>query len=135
MILQEIFKYALQSGRFQIAHRMPGRLRLIVPDLARVPDEFESHIATARKLLERLPGMKSVSVNRMTGSMLFQYDASLVSETELLRWLERLMTDGLKIFGEFNSAKDVHAGLSSLQAHLGAVIERMRMRHAATEKN
>src|SRR5262249_23301409 len=73
---------ALTDGP-RILHRIPGRLRAHVPDLA----------AARRQALEntlcQLPGVSSVRVNPLTGSVLIHFDPARPDERALLaglRW-------------------------------------------------
>jgi copper chaperone CopZ len=66
-------------------HEVPGRLRIKIPTLKR-------NVHEARKLetlLGTMEGVFAVSVNHMTGSMLINYDTSILCSSEIFALLSR----------------------------------------------
>jgi copper chaperone CopZ len=95
---------------FQVAHAMPGRVRLKV-------DKVKDNPAFARKAqeeLSRMPGVKEVEVKPLTGSVLIHYDtAVLLAEGTLAAY-----TGGLAaLFPELGAAAAT-MGLQSLIGRL-----------------
>lgn len=65
-------------------HDIPGRLRVKTP-------LFKGSIKKASavsELVEQIPGIKSVTVNTNTGSMVITYNPKLVNSREIIRTLE-----------------------------------------------
>ena len=56
--------------KLQIAHQVPGRIRLKIPSAKGNPDLLEEVKAT----FEALPGIDQITVNPVTGSVILQYD-------------------------------------------------------------
>lgn len=83
MDLQTLFlKWGL---RIKVLHRLPGRLRLEVPALRKVPPERQEF---ARNLMDSvvLPaGITSVEASFLTGSVLLRYDPDAMTERQV--WL------------------------------------------------
>ena len=74
----------------KVRHRLPGRLRLSVPLLKRVPQGRE-FLATKLEELFLLPaGVKEVKVSFVSGSILVEYDVSVIGEESVLQWVGTL---------------------------------------------
>ena len=96
----------------QVVHTMPGRVRLRV-------DKVKGNPAFAQKAqdkLGRLPGIKRVEAQPLTGSVLVYYDAAaLLAEGALAA-----LTDGFsELFPEIG-AEALNLGLESLVGHLAS---------------
>ena len=96
----------------QVVHAMPGRVRLKV-------DKVRGNPAFAQKAqdkLGRVPGIRSVEVKPLTGSVLIYYDgAALLAEGALAA-----LTDGFsELFPELGAAA-TNMGLESLIRYLAA---------------
>jgi hypothetical protein len=96
----------------QVVHTMPGRVRLRV-------DKVKGNPAFAQKAqdkLGRVPGVKRVEAQPLTGSVLVYYDAAaLLAEGTLA-----VLTDGFsELFPEIG-AEAMNLGLESLITHLAA---------------
>jgi hypothetical protein len=95
-----------------VVHTMPGRVRLKV-------DKVKGNPAFAQKAqdkLSRVPGIKSVEAQPLTGSVLVYYDAAaLLAEGALAA-----LTDGFaELFPEIG-ADALHVGLDSLLTRLAS---------------
>ena len=64
-------------------HEVPGRLRVKIPDLKRNP-QSAGDIET---LLKNLSGIKSISINTVTGSIIVHYDPELVNAEAIINIL------------------------------------------------
>ncbi len=62
-----------------IAHNLPGRLRMVAEGLKYIPDKARE-IASE---LSRIHGVKSVRITSITGSVLLQYDESMLDALEM----------------------------------------------------
>jgi hypothetical protein len=72
-IVRKITEPTTDKGRFPVpayVHHVPGRLRLKAAEYKDNPGVLE----TACRELAALPGVRSVSPNRLTGSILAEYD-------------------------------------------------------------
>ncbi len=59
------------SVRAQIAHQVPGRIRMKVPSAKGDPEQLDD----IKQALSLLPGIEQVEVNAQTGSIVIKYDA------------------------------------------------------------
>jgi len=66
-------------------HEVPGRLRIQIPALKRSPLRAQE----VQDLLEDLSGIKSTSVNTVTGSIVIHYDPDIVHSRTILTLLSR----------------------------------------------
>jgi len=66
-------------------HEVPGRLRIQIPALKRNPQRAQD----VQDLLEDLYGIKSTSVNTVTGSIIIHYDPDIVHSGTILTLLSR----------------------------------------------
>jgi Heavy metal associated domain 2 len=58
------------TAKLQIAHQVPGRIRMKVPSAKGNPEQLEEYKAT----LSLIPGIEQVEVNPETGSIVLKYD-------------------------------------------------------------
>lgn len=77
----------LKSGPVQTAHTMPGRVRFAVPTLV----GNEKRGAFLSEKLETLPGVTSVQVSSVTGSVLIRYHEEMVQAELLFAAVVRLL--------------------------------------------
>ena len=71
-----------------IVHRLPGRLRIHIPALARLANGKRTGLpAIWRELLAGLPGIQVAEVNLPTGNVLIRYDPAGQSEADVLAFL------------------------------------------------
>ncbi len=66
-------------------HEVPGRLRIQIPALKRSPLRAQE----VQHLLEDFCGIKSTSVNTVTGSIIIHYDPDIVHSRTILTLLSR----------------------------------------------
>jgi copper chaperone CopZ len=66
-------------------HEIPGRLRVRIPNLKRNPQNAWD----IQVLLKNLPGVKSISTNTVTGSIIVYYDPQLVNTAAIVNVLAR----------------------------------------------
>ncbi len=66
-------------------HEIPGRLRVKIPDLKRNPQSAWD----VQVLLKNLPGVKSISANTITGSIIVHYDQRLMNTAAIVNILAR----------------------------------------------
>jgi copper chaperone CopZ len=64
-------------------HNLPGRLRLKTRSLKNSEDKA----AEIRALLRQLPGIETIEINLLTGSMLVRYDTTSITSAQILGFL------------------------------------------------
>lgn len=79
------------SLRPQVAHRLPGRLRLRVPLLTHLPDDWLDVATLLEATVAAPPGMLEVKTDRRTGSVLIRYDAHRLQAADVTDFLDALL--------------------------------------------
>ncbi|MGH9550713.1 MAG: HMA2 domain-containing protein, partial [Terriglobales bacterium] len=83
-----------RSYDYTVAHHLPGRLRLIVEQLKSDPETTSCAFVS----LGTVNGVLSVRTNYWAASVVVNYDASLISEAELLELIDALQPGGATEF-------------------------------------
>ncbi len=87
-------------------HDVPGRMRIQIPALRRNSELAQD----VQDLLESLSGVKSTSVNPVTGSVIVRYDPKMVHSTTILTLLSRERY--IDLAGIISSRQHIETGLS-----------------------
>ena len=83
-LLADLRAWALRPT---VVHRLPGRIRLRIPALARLQDGQRERAVVWRDLLGSLPDLDVTEVNLTTGSVLLNYDPAQLGEPDVLAYL------------------------------------------------
>ena len=81
---------------YRIAHRLPGRIRIHIPALEKLPDDWRIYLEPAAELIRMKKGIYSADIRPISGSLLIEYDPAKLDEAAILKWLEILVTGFLK---------------------------------------
>ena len=79
-------------NQVKVVHRLPGRLRLSVPMLARVPSEWLRYKTDLIKIIKRRQGIEDLELSIVTGRVLIHYDPQQITPTRVLQWMRRVAT-------------------------------------------
>ncbi len=88
-ILEDAAIWSLLRPR--VTHRLPGRLRLRVPLLRKLPDEWLQTAQILEQVMCSPDGIRSVRSSRTTGSILVEYDPDMLSEADVLGFIRTLL--------------------------------------------
>ena len=90
-MLENFFKATyLMLNQIRVVHSIPGRLRLFVPNLSKVPEELKKYDGEIKKLILSKKGIKSVEYSYITNKILLYYNSNLISEKEILEWINKV---------------------------------------------
>ena len=90
-MLENFFRTTyLMFNQIKVVHSIPGRLRLFVPNLSKVPEELKKYDDEVKKLILSKKGIKSVKYSYITNKILLYYDPNLISEKEILEWMNKV---------------------------------------------
>ena len=90
-MLENFFRATyLMFNQIKVVHSIPGRLRLFVPNLSKVPEELKKYDNEVKKLILSKKGIKSVEYSYITNKILLYYDPNLISEKEILEWMNKV---------------------------------------------
>lgn len=88
--------------KIHVVHSLPGRLRVQVPLLARVSEElFHEHKERLNELILLKKGITEITVSYHTNKILFAYDNKLISEEQIINWLNHLWQEAIAFYGRF----------------------------------
>ncbi|WMJ81900.1 hypothetical protein RBU49_06540 [Clostridium sp. MB40-C1] len=91
-----IQKYILRHvAKVKIIHSMPGRIRLKVPNLNKVPEEFRNYDKFFIKAIRILDGIEDISMNYLIGTTLITYNSKVVYEEKIMRWIKIIIDIGI----------------------------------------
>ena len=90
-MLENFFRTTyLMFNQIKVVHSIPGRLRLFVPNLSKVPEDLKKDDNEVKKLILSKKGIKSVEYSYITNKILLYYDPNLISEKEILEWMNKV---------------------------------------------
>lgn len=90
-MLENFFRTTyLMFNQIKVVHSIPGRLRIFVPNLSKVPEELKKYDNEVKKLILSKKGIKSVEYSYITNKILLYYDPNLISEKEILEWMNKV---------------------------------------------
>ena len=76
---------------YRITHRLPGRIRIHIPALEKLPAEWQKYLEPSADLISMLKGINTVQIQPVSGSLLITYDPGLIDETGIIQWLKSLV--------------------------------------------
>ena len=76
---------------------LPGRLRLLFPRYALLPDSARPYLHYVEDVLKLLPGVRTVRVNARIGTVLVMYDQTICTTRQILRWVDIVVDTGIEI--------------------------------------
>ena len=90
-MLENFFRTTyLMFNQIKVVHSIPGRLRLSVPNLSKIPEELKKYDYRVTELILSKKGIKSVEYSYITNKILLYYDPNLISEKEILEWMNKV---------------------------------------------
>lgn len=90
-MLENFFKATyFMFNQIKVVHSIPGRLRLFVPNLSKVPQELKKYEDQVKELILSKKGIKSIEYSYITNKVLIYYDVNLISEKEILEWMNKV---------------------------------------------
>ena len=82
-MLENLFKATyLMFNQIKVVHSIPGRLRLFVPNLSKIPEELKKYDYRVTELILSKKGIKSIEYSYVTNKILLYYDVKLISEKQ-----------------------------------------------------
>ncbi|ADL53597.1 HMA2 domain-containing protein [Clostridium cellulovorans] len=100
--IKEMLRYSLTKTR--VVHSLPGRIRLKVPHLNRVPIQHRNHHSEILHAIRILNGIEDVTINYDLGTVLITYDTKVLYERKLLAWVDRVIQvniDNVELFRRY----------------------------------
>lgn len=78
--------------KIQVVHSLPGRLRISLPQIKNLPQEFSQEEELIKSIFLALPGIEHISVSYITGTVLINYDFHSTSEKKILAYIKKVLS-------------------------------------------
>jgi hypothetical protein len=93
-VLHQILRH-VRSSEFisaaNIVHRLPGRIRIRIPILQKVPSGWLIYSQPATDLIALHKGIEKVKIQPITGCLTICYNPDRIQESDILKWLKTLV--------------------------------------------
>lgn len=99
-------------NRPKVVHRLPGRLRVHVPFLQKLPREYDGLANRIAALLAVPDEIESATTNLMTGNALICYDPASVTEVDVIGYLRGMFEIFVRNRERFEGLKPENAPLA-----------------------
>lgn len=90
-VLKNFYKKTyLMFNKVKVLHSIPGRIRLFIPSLDKIPEQmkkYEDYISSILKLKE---GIKKIEYSYLTSKILIEYDKEKLAEKDIVNWLNKI---------------------------------------------
>ena len=83
--------------RYRIVHRLPGRLRIKVPLLEKVPVKWHPYAGLVTDLACIKQGILNVHIQPISGSILITYEPAQINENQIKEWIRMLVESFLNL--------------------------------------
>jgi hypothetical protein len=117
-----------------VLHRLPGRLRVHIPFLRRLPVRHQGLADGVASLLAAPEEIESVKVSLPTGNVLMRFDPSRVTEEDMLAYLQGMFEVLIRNRKRFEglSPERLPEILEGLEGKMGSVVgPRLRVNREA----
>lgn len=74
-------------NKIKVVHSIPGRLRLYIPGMEKIPNEMRKYDYYTTNLIKLHNGIEDISYSYITGKILLTYDAKKTNEKKIVDWL------------------------------------------------
>ncbi len=89
----------------RVESNLPGRLRLLFPRYALLPDSARPYLHYVEDVLKLLPSVRTVRLNARIGTVLVMYDQTICTARQILRWVDIVVDTGIEIAHEMEDEK------------------------------
>ena len=83
-LLKSAFLY---FNKIKVVHSIPGRLRLQIPGLDKVPEDMKKYENYTTSIIKMEPGIEEISYSYITSKVLVKYNPHLTNEKKIVDWL------------------------------------------------
>lgn len=74
--------------QYKIKHRLPGRIRLHIPALEKLPSDWHPLAEPVNELITLKNGIHSAKIEPVSGGVILSYIPETICERDVLNWLE-----------------------------------------------
>lgn len=83
-LLKSAFLY---FNKIKVVHSIPGRLRLQIPGLDKVPENMRKYEHYTTSIIKMCKGIEDISYSYITSKVLVTYNPQVTNEKEIVNWL------------------------------------------------
>jgi hypothetical protein len=83
--------------QYRVVHRLPGRLRIHIPLLEKVPSNWHTYSDPVSDMVKLKGGIEDVNIQPLTGRILIHYRPGTICEEEIKQWLIHLAETFLEL--------------------------------------
>lgn len=83
-LLKSAFLY---FNKIKVVHSIPGRLRLQIPGLDKVPEDMKKYEHYTTSIIKMEKGIEEISYSYITSKVLVKYNPLLTNEKKIVDWL------------------------------------------------
>lgn len=87
MLKEKLVRTYTKLIKIRIVHSIPGRVRVSIPYLTRVPEPYRKLDKLVYALIQLKKGINSVEASYITGNVLIKYDKEILDDKAILEWL------------------------------------------------
>lgn len=126
-MLKKLFKKTyLVFNKVKVIHSIPGRIRLFIPSLNMIPEQFKKYENYTTSLLKLKKGIKTITYSYSTSKILIEYDSKNLNEKEVVEWLNkiwRIIVDNEELYNGM-SANEIENNMKKFYELLKNELER-----------
>lgn len=87
--MNHFFKVAfVYFAKIKVIHSIPGRLRLQIPGLDKVPENMKQYEHYVTSIIKMVDGVEDITYSYITGKILLTYNPKLTNEKKIISWIE-----------------------------------------------
>ncbi|MDO4690487.1 MAG: cation transporter [Fusobacterium sp.] len=91
VVIKDVLKKTyLMFNKVKIIHSIPGRVRLFIPSLDKVPEEMKKYEDYVSSILKMKQGINKISYSYLTSKILIEYDKKKLTEKDIVDWLNKI---------------------------------------------
>ncbi|MGY0393779.1 MULTISPECIES: HMA2 domain-containing protein [unclassified Fusobacterium] len=77
----------LYFNKIKVVHSIPGRLRLQIPGLDKVPEDMKKYEHYTTSIIKLENGIEEITYSYVTSKILVKYNPQLTNEKKIVEWL------------------------------------------------
>lgn len=77
----------LYFNKIKVVHSIPGRLRLQIPGLDKVPKDMKKYEHYTTSIIKLENGIEEITYSYVTSKILVKYNPQLTNEKKIVEWL------------------------------------------------
>ena len=82
-LLKSAFLY---FNKIKVVHSIPGRLRLQIPGLDKIPEDMKKYEHYTTSIIKMEQGIEDISYSYITSKVLVKYNPQLTNEKKIVDW-------------------------------------------------